>query len=95
MSGIFPGFASDQLALLMTTQSKHIRTITASEVALNDHYPVADVMMNGMGFGHPLGFQPMLATPGFIEMAWKAPIYLIASGLESRWKRCAGRWTDS
>lgn len=81
VSGIFPGFASDQLALLMTTQSKHIQTITASEVALNDHYPVADVMMNGMGFGHPLDFQPMLATPGFIEIAWKAPIYLIASGL--------------
>lgn len=81
VSGIFPGFASDQLALLMTTQSKRIRTITASEVALNDHYPVADVMMNGMGFGRPLDFQPMLATPGFIEMAWKAPIYLIASGL--------------
>lgn len=80
-SGIFPGFASDQLALLMTTQSKRIRTITASEVALNDHYPVADVMMDGMGFGHPLEFQPMLATPGFIEMAWQAPIYLIAGGL--------------
>ena len=26
VSGIFPGFASDQLALLMTTQSKNIRT---------------------------------------------------------------------
>jgi 2,4-diaminopentanoate dehydrogenase len=80
-SGIFPGFASDQLALLMTTQSKNIRTITASEVALNDHYPVADVMMDGMGFGRPLDFEPMLKTPGFIEMAWKAPICLIASGL--------------
>jgi len=80
-SGIFPGFASDQLALLMTTQSKNIRTITASEIALNDHYPVADVMMDGMGFGRPLDFEPMLAKPGFIEMAWKAPLYLIASGL--------------
>src|SRR5246127_2730847 len=80
-SGIFPGFASDQLALLMTTQSKNIRTITASEVALNDHYPVADVMMDGMGFGRPLDFEPMLKTPGFIELAWKAPIYLIAQGL--------------
>ncbi len=80
-SGIFPGFASDQLALLMTTQSKNIRTITAGEVALNDHYPVADVMMDGMGFGRPLDFEPMLSTPGFIEMAWKAPIYLMASGL--------------
>jgi len=80
-SGIFPGFASDQLALLMSTQSKNIRSITASEVALNDHYPVADVMMDGMGFGRPLDFEPMLKTPGFIEMAWKAPIYLIAQGL--------------
>jgi 2,4-diaminopentanoate dehydrogenase len=81
VSGIFPGFASDQLALLLTTQSKNIRTITASEVALNDHYPVADVMMDAMGFGRPLDFEPMLATPGFIEMAWKASICLIASGL--------------
>ncbi len=80
-SGIFPGFASDQLALLMTTQSKSIQRITVSEVALNDHYPVADVMMDGMGFGRPLDFEPMLKTPGFIEMAWKAPIYLIAEGL--------------
>jgi len=82
VSGIFPGFASDQLALLMTTQSKNIRTITATEVALNDHYPVADVMMDGMGFGRPLDFEPMLKTPGFIELAWKAPIHLIARGLE-------------
>jgi 2,4-diaminopentanoate dehydrogenase len=81
VSGIFPGFASDQLALLLTTQSRSIRTITVTEVALNDHYPVADVMMDGMGFGRPLDFEPMLKTPGFIELAWKAPIHLIARGL--------------
>lgn len=81
VSGIFPGFASDEMALLMTTQSKSIRTVTVSEVALNDHYPVADVMMDGMGFARPLDFEPMLKTPGFIEMAWKASLCLIASGL--------------
>ena len=80
-SGIFPGFASDQLALLVSTQSKTIRTVTVTEVALNDHYPVANVMEEGMGFGRPLDFEPMLKTPGFIEMAWKAPIHLIAAGL--------------
>ncbi|OBA70162.1 dihydrodipicolinate reductase [Mycobacterium sp. 1554424.7] len=90
VSGIFPGFASDQLALLMTTQSKNIRTITASEVALNDHYPVADVMMDGMGFGRGLEFEPMLKTPGFIEMAWKAPICLIARGLGVEVERING-----
>jgi 2,4-diaminopentanoate dehydrogenase len=89
-SGIFPGFASDQLALLMTTQSKNIRCITASEIALNDHYPVADVMMDGMGFGRPLDFEPMLSKPGFIEMAWKAPIHLIASGLGVQVERANG-----
>ncbi|GFG75162.1 NAD(P)H-dependent amine dehydrogenase family protein [Mycobacterium botniense] len=80
-SGIFPGFGSDQLALVLTTQSKSIRTVKATEVALNDHYPVASVMMDGMGFGRPLDFDPMLKTPGFIEIAWSAPIHLIAEGL--------------
>lgn len=80
-SGIFPGFGSDQLAMMLATQSKKIRCLKVTEVALNDHYPVADVMMNGMGFGHPLDFEPLLKTPGFIEMAWRAPIYLIAAGL--------------
>ncbi|MCT7659281.1 dihydrodipicolinate reductase [Mycobacterium sp. CPCC 205710] len=80
-SGIFPGFGSDQLALLLSTQSKTIRCLKVTEVALNDHYPVADVMMNGMGFGRLLDFEPLLKTPGFIEMAWRAPIHLIATGL--------------
>jgi 2,4-diaminopentanoate dehydrogenase len=80
-SGIFPGFGSDQLALVLATQSRAIRTLKASEIALNDHYPVASVMIDGMGFARPLDFEPMLSTPGFIEMAWKAPIYLIAAGL--------------
>jgi hypothetical protein len=89
-SGIFPGFASDELALLLTTQSKSVRCITVSEVSLNDHYPVADVMMNGMGFGHPLDFEPMLKTPGFIEIVWSAPLYLIASGLGFEIERVRG-----
>jgi 2,4-diaminopentanoate dehydrogenase len=80
-SGIFPGFGSDQLALVLATQSKAIRRVRVAEVALNDHYPVADVMMDGMGFGRPLDFTPWLATPGFIEMQWAAPIHLIAGGL--------------
>ena len=62
-SGIFPGFGSDQLALLLATQSKKITCIKATEIALNDHYPVADIMMNGLGFGHPLDFEPMMKTP--------------------------------
>lgn len=79
-SGVFPGFGSDQLALVLSSQSKTIHTITATEISLNDHYPVAEVMMDGMGFGRPLDFEPMLKTPGFIELAWNAPIRLMAKG---------------
>jgi 2,4-diaminopentanoate dehydrogenase len=32
----------------------------------------------------------MLATPGFVEMAWKAPIYLIAAGLGVEVERVNG-----
>ncbi|OBG89131.1 dihydrodipicolinate reductase [Mycobacterium sp. E802] len=80
-SGVFPGFGSDALALTLATQSKKIDRLTVTEVSLNDHYPVADVMMDGMGFGRPLDFEPMLKTPGFIEMAWQAPIYLMAEAM--------------
>ena len=80
-SGIFPGFASDELALLLTTLSRSIRTVRLIEVSLNDHYPVADVMMDGLGFGRPLDFEPFIALPGVIPTSWRGPIRLIARGL--------------
>ena len=63
-SGIFPGFASDELALLLTTQSRNIRTLRVVECSLNDHYPVADVMMDGLGFARSLDFEPFIALAG-------------------------------
>jgi 2,4-diaminopentanoate dehydrogenase len=91
-SGIFPGFASDQLALLLTTQSRSIRTLRLVEVSLNDHYPVADVMMDGLGFARPLDFEPLLALPGVIPMVWRAPIELIARGLRVELEEVRGRF---
>jgi hypothetical protein len=80
-SGIEPGFAADHLVLMLTTQSKKIRSIKASEVALYDDYPVTDTMMEGMGFGQPLDYVPMLATPGAIGFQWGPGLRLIAHGL--------------
>jgi hypothetical protein len=37
-SGIEPGFAADHLVLMLATQSKSIRRIQASEIALYDDY---------------------------------------------------------
>ncbi len=90
-SGIFPGFASDELALLLTTLSRSIRSLHLVEVSLNDHYPVADVMMDGMGFARPLDFEPLLALPEVIPMVWKAPITLIARGLDVELEEIRGR----
>jgi hypothetical protein len=90
-SGIFPGFASDELALLLTTMSRDITTLRVVEVSLNDHYPVADVMMDGLGFGRPLDFEPFIALPGVIPMVWRMPIALIASGLGVELDEIRGR----
>ncbi len=90
-SGIFPGFASDELALLLTTQSRRIRTVRLIEISLNDHYPVADVMMDGLGFARDLAFEPFIALPGIIPMIWRGPIELIARGLDVELDEIRGR----
>ena len=90
-SGIFPGFASDELALLLTTMSRNIRTVQLIEVSLNDHYPVGEVMMDGLGFGRPMDFEPMVALPGVIPMIWRAPIELVARGLGVQLDEIQGR----
>ena len=90
-SGIFPGFASDELAVLLATMSRRITTVRLIEVSLNDHYPVADVMMDGLGFARPLDFEPFLALPGIIPMIWRGPIGLIAQGLGVELDEIQGR----
>lgn len=91
-SGIFPGFASDELAVLLTTMSRSIRTLRVIEVSLNDHYPVADVMMDGLGFARALDFEPFIALPGIIPMIWRAPIQLIARSLGVEVTEIRGRF---
>jgi len=80
-SGIEPGFVADQLALVLTTQSKSIRKIHSYEIALYDDYAVPDVMINGMGFGKPLDFEPWIAAPNAVAHAWRGQIGLVARGL--------------
>ena len=90
-SGIFPGFASDELALLLATQSRSIRAIRLIEVSLNDHYPVADVMTDGLGFARDLAFEPFIGLSGVIPMIWRGPIELIAHGLGIELDEIRGR----
>jgi 2,4-diaminopentanoate dehydrogenase len=80
-SGIEPGFAADQLPILLTTMSNTITSIRSSEIAMYDTYPVTFMMMEVMGFGKPLDYEPMMAMPGALISAWAPGINLTASAL--------------
>lgn len=83
-SGIEPGFVLDHLPIVLSTASSRIRAIRTYEIGLYDDYPVADVMMDGMGFGRPMDFEPFVAIPGVITHEWAGGIYLMADALGVR-----------
>jgi hypothetical protein len=80
-SGIEPGFAGDQFAVLLTTLSNTIRTIRAQEIFDYSAYPNRDLMVTAMGFGEPLDFTPLLELEGAQQFAWGPPIGLVARAL--------------
>lgn len=80
-SGIEPGFAGDQFAVLLTTLSNTIRTIRAQEIFDYSAYPNRDLMVTAMGFGQPLDFTPLLELDGAQQFAWGPPIGLVAKAL--------------
>jgi hypothetical protein len=80
-SGIEPGFAADYLSLVLTTQSSTIEKIHAYEIGLYDDYGVPDIMINGLGFGQPLDFEPWVSMPGAIAGEWQGQIRLIGDAL--------------
>lgn len=80
-SGIEPGFAADYLPLALMTQSGSVESVHAYEIGLYDDYGVPDIMINGLGFGRPLDFQPFVAIPGAIAGEWQGQIRMIADAL--------------
>jgi 2,4-diaminopentanoate dehydrogenase len=80
-SGIEPGFAADYLPLVLSTQSSSIEKIHAFEIALYDDYGVPDIMIDALGFGRPLDYQPWIGYPGAIAGEWQGQIRLIGDAL--------------
>ena len=80
-SGIEPGFAGDQFAILLTTLSNRIRSIHALEIFDYSAYPNRDLMVTAMGFGEPLDYTPLLELEGAQQFAWGPPIGLVAKAL--------------
>lgn len=80
-SGVEPGFACDHLPLMLTTQSRSVRTIRAAELSLYDDYPVAHVMMDMLGFGKPMDYQGIASTPGVLIHELGGMVRMIAETL--------------
>lgn len=80
-SGIEPGFAGDQFAVLLSTLSNTIRSVRAQEIFDYSAYPNKYLMFDAMGFGHPLDFTPLLELEGAQQFAWGPPIGLVARAL--------------
>ena len=80
-SGIEPGFSADYLPLVLSTQSKSIRSVHGCELGIYDDYPVAYTMMDALGFGRPMEFKPGITTPGAIVHAWAPGVRMIADAL--------------
>jgi 2,4-diaminopentanoate dehydrogenase len=80
-SGIEPGFAADYIPLVLSTLSSSIEKIHAYEIGLYDDYGVPDIMINGMGFGQPLDYEPWVSIPGAIAGEWQGQIRLVADAM--------------
>jgi hypothetical protein len=80
-SGIEPGFLCDYLPLAFSTATRSITRIHCYEIALYDDYGVEDIMINALGFGRPLDFEPWIMLPGAIAGEFDGQIRYIADGL--------------
>ncbi|OBG52640.1 MULTISPECIES: dihydrodipicolinate reductase [unclassified Mycobacterium] len=80
-SGIEPGFAGDQFAVMLSTLSNTIRSVRAQEIFDYSAYPNEYSMFDAMGFGRPLDFTPLLELEGAQRFAWGPPIGLVARAL--------------
>jgi len=79
-SGIEPGFAADELPLVLSTMSNTIRAVRSTEIMMYDTYPVEHVIRS-MGFAVPMDETPLLAYPGAQAATWGPSIRLVAAGL--------------
>jgi hypothetical protein len=80
-SGIEPGFLCDWLPLALTSASRSVSKVHCYEMALYDDYGVKEVMIDALGFGQPLDFEPWIMLPGGIAGEFGGQVRYIADGL--------------
>ncbi len=80
-SGIEPGFLCDQLPVILSSASRSISKIHCHEIALYDDYGVEEIMVNALGFGQALDYEPWIMLPGAIAGEFEGQVRYIADGL--------------
>lgn len=83
-SGIEPGFAGDQLVLLLATLSHRIRSVRTQEIFGYADYPVAFTMFEVFGFGKPPDHRAIMEIPGVQTASWGPPVRMVADHLGAR-----------
>ena len=81
VSGIEPGFAGDQLVLLLTTMSHKIRSVRTTEIFTYTDYPVAFTIFDVFGLGRPMDHRCLMELPGVQNSAWGPPVRMVADHL--------------
>jgi hypothetical protein len=80
-SGIEPGFLCDYLPVALSTASRSISEVHCFEIALYDDYGVREIMVDALGFGQPLDYEPWIMLPGGIASEFGGQVRFIADGL--------------
>jgi hypothetical protein len=80
-SGIEPGFLCDWLPVALSTATRSISKVHCYEIALYDDYAVKEIMVDALGFGQPLDFEPWIMLPGGISGEFQGQVRYIADGL--------------
>ncbi len=81
VNGIDPGFANDQLPLVITGISEEIETVRCSEILNYSTYNQPEVLFDIMGFSKPMDEIPFLLLPGIPKLAWGCVVAQLAAGL--------------
>jgi hypothetical protein len=80
-SGIEPGFLCDHLPIILSSAMRSISKVHCFEIALYDDYGVKEIMIDALGFGQPLDYEPWIMLPGGITSEFGGQVQLIADGL--------------
>jgi 4-hydroxy-tetrahydrodipicolinate reductase len=82
ISGIDPGFATDELPVVLTSICGRVDRIRMMEIMSYEHYDDADTQFRWFGFGAPIDSEaPPYLAPGRPTRYWGPTVELVAAGI--------------